>query len=539
MEQDEKVDILFTQLQAAAGQINQQSEFMSSTKNTVIKQQLGINTLKSTVERQQAEITQLRAENERLKATDAERAAQLLQMWATDNARGIEMNRLKEQSVSVQRSADRLVARHDDMKKWYESRNTTLVEGFTSIKDAFKLRKKRVYILWLERCKEQEILRKHDHDSEDPGNPDTSASSGQPGASTSTQIVVYKPLQIVFAPVTSGGSKEELEKLDSGHLGESSTAGENVILALKEMKVLDDATIDEIPSEPEVANLDDLEERVFEGNAEKSKYVREDGTEFNPFEEDWLKDNLDEIDDKLKNRDSSDVPTDSFEEWRKKFLSTSAKPAPSAVQVNYMKYEKVHPHGRILSWMFLKDIHCMAVKREHGIQSSALAKLELINQSNYDCAKLFTRKLRTERRSGWKDELYKPQFPMHEQIKYTLDPATKTARYKLVYKPVKVLDKIPLMPMKQEILGSMALWCYDSDTHEAVIVFRNDEENFHILDPMWIVNMFAADIDKLFRHDIFYEDKDAHQALLFQRVAFFFCYYHGIHAGSSWSEADH
>ncbi|MFS7948693.1 hypothetical protein Hanom_Chr06g00562911 [Helianthus anomalus] len=59
--------------------------------------------------------------------------------------------------------------------------------------------------------------------------------------------------------------------------------------------------------------------------------------------------------------------------------------------------------------------------------------------------------------------------------------------------------------MKQNFLKNMRLWCYDSDTHEAVIVFK-DQENFCMLDPMWIVNMSAADINKLFRHDIFYED---------------------------------
>ncbi|MFS8028110.1 hypothetical protein Hanom_Chr16g01506611 [Helianthus anomalus] len=187
--------------------------------------------------------------------------------------------------------------------------------------------------------------------------------------------------------------------------------------------------------------------------------------------------------------------------------------------------------------MFVNDIHCIAVKREHGIQYfklllsiltipfydvAALAKLELINRSNYE--------------GVGKTNCTRCSF--HEQIKYTLDPTTNTAWYKLVYKPVKVLDKILLMPMKQDILGNMDLWCYDSDTQEVVIVFRNDEENFRIFDSMWIVNMFASDIDKLFRHDIFYEDKDAHQALRFQSIACF-CYYRGIHAGSSWSEADH
>ncbi|MFS7984267.1 hypothetical protein Hanom_Chr11g00984491 [Helianthus anomalus] len=94
------------------------------------------------------------------------------------------------------------------------------------------------------------------------------------------------------------------------------------------------------------------------------------------------------------------------------------------------------------------------------------------------------------------------------------------------------------MSMEQDMLANMALWCYDLDTHEVVIVFRKDKGNFRILDPMWIVNMSATDIDWLFRHDIFYEDKDASLALRFQRVACY-CYYQGIHTGSSWSETAH
>ncbi|MFS8024871.1 hypothetical protein Hanom_Chr16g01468411 [Helianthus anomalus] len=138
-------------------------------------------------------------------------------------------------------------------------------------------------------------------------------------------------------------------------------------------------------------------------------------------------------------------------------------------------------------------------------------------------------------KSGWKDEMYKPQYPIYQQIKFTLDLATNTGPYKRVYQPAKVVDKILLMPMPQNFLEEMRLRCYDSDTHEAVIVFDGDRENFRILDPMWIVNMSTSDIGKLYWHDIFYEDKDAHQALKFQRVACF-CYYRGIHAGSSWSE---
>ncbi|MFS8003297.1 hypothetical protein Hanom_Chr13g01212351 [Helianthus anomalus] len=90
------------------------------------------------------------------------------------------------------------------------------------------------------------------------------------------------------------------------------------------------------------------------------------------------------------------------------------------------------------------------------------------------------------------------------------------------------------MSMKQNILGDMRLWCYDLDTHEAVIVLIGDRENFRLLDLMWIVNMSANNISKLFRHDIFYKDKDAHQALKLQCVTCY-CFYQGIHARSTWT----
>ncbi|KAJ0796974.1 hypothetical protein HanPI659440_Chr04g0168531 [Helianthus annuus] len=320
MQQDEKVDFLFSQLQAAACQIDRQSKFMNITKSDVIKQQVEINTLKSTVERQQAEIAHLKAQNERLKAAADIRERQLLQMRAADNTRGVEMNRLKERSTEVQRAADALKAKHDDMREWYNTRNTTLTEGFKTIKDNVVLSTKRVNILWSERCKQLEILRKRDQDREDPGNPDMSALSQQPGASESTQIMVYKPQQIMSKQGTSGGTQEEMKQLESSYYVESSSdialqgvhpvsgdialqgvhpvSGEELeegelvaefsneqILALREMKVVEDATIDQIPSEPEIADLDNLDEIVFEGDDSKSTYVREDGTELNPFDE--------------------------------------------------------------------------------------------------------------------------------------------------------------------------------------------------------------------------------------------------------------
>ncbi|KAJ0901565.1 hypothetical protein HanPSC8_Chr08g0326811 [Helianthus annuus] len=56
---DEKVNFLFSQLQAAAEQINRHSEFMVANRNMVIAQQVEINKLKETVGKQQVKMTQL------------------------------------------------------------------------------------------------------------------------------------------------------------------------------------------------------------------------------------------------------------------------------------------------------------------------------------------------------------------------------------------------------------------------------------------------------------------------------------------------
>ncbi|MFS7965884.1 hypothetical protein Hanom_Chr09g00767391 [Helianthus anomalus] len=195
------------------------------------------------------------------------------------------------------------------------------------------------------------------------------------------------------------------------------------------MKAIDDASIDNIPCEPKTADIENIDEIVFEGETRKSTYVREDGTKFNLFDEDWLKDHLEDIDGTLKNCDSTDDATDSFKAWRKLFLSKVSKPTPSKIQVDYLKFDKEKPRGKILSWMFVKEIHCMAIKHEHGIQYfrsllsilslpfydvAALSKLELINHSKYEGATLFARKIKINQMIGWKDELYKPQFPIYQ-----------------------------------------------------------------------------------------------------------------------------
>ncbi|MFS8018655.1 putative histone-like protein H-NS [Helianthus anomalus] len=314
MPESEKVNFLFSQLQAAAVQISRHTEFMSSNRKMNVAQQLEINSLKEIMGKQHAEIEHLRAENAQLRVADAERETQLQQMRAVYNAHGIDMNRLKERITVFLRTAEKLSGKYDEITEWYNSRNKTIADNIKQMTSNYEVTRKRVNLLWADRCKAQEVLKKRDHDSEDPGNPD-----------------------IVTDPVASGGTQEKHERLEgmqdiedmdlqlaliesmSGFVCESSTRGGDVVLrsediallvchpvtgeeleegeliselsseqmlALKDMEIVDDATIDEIPSKPEVVNLEGLEEIVFEGDAGKSTYVLKDGTEFNQFDGD-------------------------------------------------------------------------------------------------------------------------------------------------------------------------------------------------------------------------------------------------------------
>ncbi|MFS7952000.1 hypothetical protein Hanom_Chr07g00601821 [Helianthus anomalus] len=180
--------------------------FSSPPRSTEPAPVLEINTLNATfgqqaaeITRQQTEIDQLKAENASLKAADEVRERQLLQMRAADNARGIEMNRMKESSSKHQQLAKNLKERHDFMKEWYDSRNTTIVDGVKKITESSEIVRKR----------------KKDDNPEDQGNPDPSATSEQPPATTSSQLVVYKPSQIESAQGTSSGTVEEIQQIKS------------------------------------------------------------------------------------------------------------------------------------------------------------------------------------------------------------------------------------------------------------------------------------------------------------------------------------
>ncbi|MFS7956088.1 hypothetical protein Hanom_Chr07g00650441 [Helianthus anomalus] len=127
-------------------------------------------------------------------------------MRAADNTRGIEMNRMKESNSKLQKLVESLKERHNYMKEWYDSRNTTIADRVKKITDGAEFVRKRVNIPWTYRCKQQEVLKKKDDDPKDQGNPDPSATSEQPPATTSSQLIVFRPPQIESTQGTSNGT---------------------------------------------------------------------------------------------------------------------------------------------------------------------------------------------------------------------------------------------------------------------------------------------------------------------------------------------
>ncbi|KAF5759517.1 hypothetical protein HanXRQr2_Chr16g0742211 [Helianthus annuus] len=136
-----------------------------------------------------------------------------------------------------------------------------------------------------------------------------------------------KALYLVVHPITG-------EILEEGEI--VSDLSHEQLSDLNAMKEVDDAEIYKMPVEPEAETVENIEEIVFEGETSKSTYVRADGMEFDSFDEEWMKENQEDIDEQLKNRASSDNPTDSFEEWIKRFLSKVEKRAPPEAQVDFL-----------------------------------------------------------------------------------------------------------------------------------------------------------------------------------------------------------
>ncbi|KAM0067622.1 hypothetical protein Hdeb2414_s0002g00063511 [Helianthus debilis subsp. tardiflorus] len=508
-----------------------------------------------------------------------EQADEIEKLKEANKARDREVEIMKKHSTNLETQAKAL-------REKVSSRDDRLMEAFKPMYTNFNKILPQVGTLWRERCKQLDVVpsRREDDQDDDAANPDqttTSASgaiaSGAAGGSGTSQ-------DPPSAPTASTGPTEETETLETSagpehislepemfsDLPESSSAqkyhpvtgelleeGEFIsemsdaqILSLTNLDEVDVCLIDATPLVQDQTDFSTIEEIFISSDHERPVYVGEDDAEVNALDDEFVADKTAEFD-----NTSSDSPSaqenreKTVNEWRADFLARNPPPLAPLEQANYMMLEKNQARGRIISWMFVKDLHCMVVKRETGLQYfrtllsiltlpyydvAVLAQLDVINRAKESMVDLFAKKIRLERRLGWKDPLYKPQFPRYEQIRFTLNPETNTARYRLVYDPPKVMKKIPLLKMKTDFLGNFRCWVYDADTGEAVILFRDNTENFRIIDPMWITNMSRSDIIVLKDHEINYLVQDRDQAMKFQRMARY-CFNLLVNAGSAWS----
>ncbi|KAF5802520.1 hypothetical protein HanXRQr2_Chr06g0260431 [Helianthus annuus] len=465
-----------------------------------------------------------------------EQAIEIERLKEANRARDREVEIMKRHSTVLENEAKALRQKHEELSERYKNRDDRLIEGFKPVQANFKKLEYKVGTLWNERCNALGIVpSKHGDDKDDDAaNPDQPTASGSGATASGAAGGSGTSQDAPTAPSTATtGPSEQTETL------ETSAGHEHVSLEPETFADLPESS-GVLQYHPVTGELLEEGEHVTEMsdeqvNALDDEYVAEKTAEFA---------NL-----------SSDSPTaqenheKTVNEWRADFLARNPPPLAPLDQVNYMSLEKNKARGRIISWMFVKELHCMVVKRECGLQYfrsllsilslpyydvAVLAQLDVINRVEDKMVDLFAKKIRLERRRGWKDPLYKPQFPRYEQIRFTLDPETNTSPYRLVYDPPKVMKKIPLLKMKTDFLRNFRCWVYDADTGEAVILFRDSQENFRIIDPMWITNMSRSDIIVLKDHEINYLVRDREQAMKFQKMALY-CFNLLVNAGSAWS----
>ncbi|MFS7992579.1 hypothetical protein Hanom_Chr12g01083971 [Helianthus anomalus] len=499
-----------------------------------------------------------------------------------------EANRVRDREVDImKRHSTNLETQAQALREKVHSRDDRLMGAFKPMHTNFNKVHSMVGTLWNERCKALGIVpsRREDDKDDDAANPDqTTASasgataSGAEGGSGTPQDAPSDP------PTATTGPSEQTETLEHftgpEHIslepetftdlpessgvsqfhpvtGELLEEGEFVdemsdeqIRALTELVDVAVSMIDATPLEQDQTDFSKIDEIFISSDPERTVYVGQDNAEMNALNDDYVAEKTAEF--ANLSSDSSTAQENrekTVNEWRADFLARNPPPLAPLEHVNYMRLEKNQARGRIISWMFVKELHCMVVKRESGLQYfstllsilslpfydvAVLAQLDVINRVEDKMVDLFAKKIRLERRKGWKDPLYQPQFHRYEQIKFTLDPETNTARYRLVYDPPKVMKKIPLLKMKTDFLGNFRCWVYDADTGEAVILFRDNQENFRMIDPMWITNMSRSDIIFLKDHEINYLVRDRDQAMKFQKMALY-CFNLLVNAGSAWS----
>ncbi|KAI3784194.1 hypothetical protein L1987_43288 [Smallanthus sonchifolius] len=200
--------------------------------------------------------------------------------------------------------------------------------------------------------------------------------------------------------------------------------------------------------------------------------------------------------------------------WMKVLPMSQVQPAQKERYVN-----KERCIGRIISWFYDNNSKLFALKRSDGVQylkprikyfntlprceMNGLATKPLINRSNYGLANVIANMIKKEGGSG-KYERLKPQKGKRAKI---IDKKTGIATWKYKFKPVRVVQKIPLKNIPQDFLGNMKWWYVDVNIGEARI---DDKDNKVIVSFYYaknLINFSKKDQRTLRKNEIMFTDE--------------------------------
>ncbi|KAJ0882781.1 hypothetical protein HanPSC8_Chr10g0413631 [Helianthus annuus] len=338
-----------------------------------------------------------------------------------------EANRARDREVEImKRHSTNLETHAKALREMVSNRDDRLMEAFKPMYSNFNRVYSRVGTLWNERCKTLGIVpaRREDDQDDDAANPDQTTASGSgatasgaaggsgapqdtpsapptastgPTEQTETLEMSVNPEQISLEPETFTTDLPESSSAQKHHpvTGELLEEGEFIsemtdeqILILTDLDEVAVCMIDATPLVQDQTDFSSIEEIFISSDPERPVYVRKDNAEVNALDDDFVAEKTAEFANLSSDSPSAQESREkTVNEWRADFLARNPPPLAPLEQTNYMMLEKNQARGRIISWMFVKDLHCMVVKRETGLQYFRTL-LSILTLPYYDVAVL-------------------------------------------------------------------------------------------------------------------------------------------------------
>lgn len=244
----------------------------------------------------------------------------------------------------------------------------------------------------------------------------------------------------------------------------------------------------------------------------------------------------DEAEQQARAENEAPQPEKPQEEWVKKLLEAQRLKdlTPVAQFRPFYLLDKSFSKGRILSWAYFSDLKVFAVKKETGIDyfekvtdlktlpypdMFELTRHDMLYCEGTGLPEYVQNRLRREFfKKQW--IFMKPQWPK-KKLSTTKFRASGEPAVIWIYKPARVMKRIPLRRMPQNFSDRFIRWFYDCKRTEATIVLglpNGDWEAVRVFDPMWLRNLSHKDIETLYNSRMGFAEAGKDQAMRFVNV---------------------